>query len=169
MWLVIFAVILVVSGATVEAADIPQYIHDAYEACNDRTGEVQRCRSLAEQGNPAASYDLAEMYDKGKGFPQDHQEALKWFRLAAQNGAPSAQFNLGTMYLNGVGVPQNLVLAHMWFNIAVTSAERYDFVPGAVQAKELRDFVGARITATQLQKAQETARRCYETKFKECG
>ena len=47
------------------------------------------------------------MYAKGKGVPQDHAEAARWFRKAAEQGHASAQYNLGIMHANGEGVPQD--------------------------------------------------------------
>ena len=47
------------------------------------------------------------MYFKGLGVLQDHEEALKWFRLAALQGDADAQYVLGDMYKNGLGGPQD--------------------------------------------------------------
>ncbi len=44
------------------------------------------------------------MYDEGQGVPQDHAEAVKWFRKAANQGDATAQYNLGLMYGKGSGV-----------------------------------------------------------------
>ena len=102
------------------------------------------------------------MYDEGQGVPQYYQEAVKWYRLAAEQGF--AQFNLGVSYELGHGVPQDFVRAHMWYSVAaaVLSGDlRKD-------AMERRDDVVARMTAAQIANAQEMARRCQETKFKEC-
>ena len=47
------------------------------------------------------------MYSQGPGVPQDHKEAIKWFRLAAKQGHLKAQYNVGLMYAKGYGVPQD--------------------------------------------------------------
>ncbi|NBT29691.1 MAG: hypothetical protein EBT18_09450, partial [Gammaproteobacteria bacterium] len=36
-------------------------------------------RLAAEQGDATAQYNLAAMYDNGKGVPQDYEEAVKWY------------------------------------------------------------------------------------------
>src|SRR5262249_55913234 len=51
-------------------------------------------RKAAEQGDALAQCTLAEIYDAGRGVPQDHAEALKWHRLAADQDYADAQFNL---------------------------------------------------------------------------
>jgi TPR repeat protein len=50
---------------------------------------------LAEQGNAAAQYSLGNMYDSGRGTPQNYAEALKWYHKAAEQGYAKAQNNLG--------------------------------------------------------------------------
>ena len=47
------------------------------------------------------------MYEKGRGFPEDDKEAVKWYKLAAEQRNASAQYNLGLMYAEGEGVPQD--------------------------------------------------------------
>ena len=41
-----------------------------------------------------AQYNLAWMYDNGKGVTQDYKEAVKWFQLAAINGDDHAKQKL---------------------------------------------------------------------------
>ena len=53
---------------------------------------------LAKSGNASAQYSLGLVYDNGDGIPQDHAEAVKWYRLAADQGHAIAQTNLGLMY-----------------------------------------------------------------------
>ena len=40
----------------------------------------------AELGNADAQFGLGVMYDEGLGVPQNHTEAVKWFRLADEQG-----------------------------------------------------------------------------------
>ena len=51
-----------------------------------------------------ARNNLGLMYGNGKGVPQDHKEAVKWYRKAADQGNAYGQNNLGTMFQNGQGV-----------------------------------------------------------------
>ena len=74
------------------------------------------------------------------------------------------QAHLGLMYNQGQGIPQDLIRAHMWYNIAAAA------VAGDVgrRSKNSRDRLALQMTAAQIEKAQEMARRCQESKFKEC-
>jgi len=65
-------------------------------------------RTAADQGDARAQYNLGFMYYFGEGVPQDHAEAVHWYRLAAEQGDARAQYNLGFMYDNGKGVPPPL-------------------------------------------------------------
>ncbi len=52
----------------------------------DYATALREWRPLAEQGNTEAQYGLGVMYDKGRGVPRDHAEALQWYRKAAEQG-----------------------------------------------------------------------------------
>ena len=54
------------------------------------------------------------MYADGRGAPQDHAEAVRWYRLAAGQGYATAQFNLGVRDTNREGVPQDDAEAVRW-------------------------------------------------------
>ena len=129
---------------------------------------VKWYRLAAEQGDAFAQLSLGEIYDHGKGVPKDFKEAVKWYRLAAEQGNVFAQEKLGWKYILGDGVPQDDVLAHMWLDIAVSN----DFTPGrkiAVQQRiEQRNAIARRMTAEQIAKAQEFARKCTANKFVGC-
>jgi len=49
---------------------------------------------------------------------QNHQEAVKWYRVAAIQGNPEAQYFLGRMYEKGQGVTQNNQEAVKWYRVA---------------------------------------------------
>jgi TPR repeat protein len=75
-------------------------------------------RTRAERGDASAQFDLASAYYYGKGVPQDHSEALRWYQKAADQGEPRAEDALGYMYLTGVGVPQDPAIALRWYKKA---------------------------------------------------
>ena len=75
-------------------------------------------RSLAEQGDADAQYNLGVMYNNGDGVPRDYAEAMKWHRKAADQGNGNAQFNLGFMYDRGRGMPQSYIEAVKWYSLA---------------------------------------------------
>jgi TPR repeat protein len=100
------------------------------------------------------------MYANGKGVTQDYKEAVKWYRLAATQGIALAQYNLGLMYGNGNGVSRDLVRAHMWFNIAAAQ--------GSSDAAQNRIVASKAMTKSQIEEAQEMARKCEGSNYKEC-
>ncbi len=118
-------------------------------------------RLAAAQGNALAQHNLGLMYSSGKGVTQDYKEAVKWYRLAAAQGLDSAQNNLGLMYVQGQGMEQDYVRAHMWFNLAAIS--------GFANAVKGRDFVAAKMAPQQIAQAQEMARRCKASNYKQCN
>lgn len=78
---------------------------------------------LATAGDNRAQYNLAVLYDRGIGVPQDYAEAANWFLVAAEGGHLDAQANLGFVYEQGHGVVQNHGEAAKWYRAA---AERGD-------------------------------------------
>ena len=159
----LFAVFLVVTCATGAAADSIEEAEFAYDR-GDYTRAARLFRPLAEQGIASAQNNLGGMYTQGRGVSQDYQEALKWYRRAAEQGIASAQNNLGLMYENGRGVRRDLIHAHMWYNVAAAALSGDE----GKAAMKRRDHVASQMTAAQIEKAQEMARRCQQSQFKEC-
>ena len=114
---------------------------------------------LAEQGNAAAQYNLARMYE-GRGVQQDYKAAVKWYTLAAEQGIANAQYYLGIMYDVGRGVIEDNVYAHMWANIASSN--------GHEDGAKLREFVAKKMTPSQIEEAQTLARECVAKNYKNC-
>jgi TPR repeat protein len=125
---------------------------------------VKWYRLAGAQGNTPAQYSLALAYEKGQGVPRDYQEAVKWYRIAAAQGNESAQVNLAAMYADGRGVRQDFVRAHMWFNLAAAASSG----DSRATATKNRDRIASKMTAEQIGTAQEMARRCQESKLKNC-
>jgi hypothetical protein len=110
---------------------------------------ASRLRQAADRGDAEAQNTLGAMYDKGQEVPRDYAEAARWYRKAADQGDAAAQSNLGVLYAFGQGVPQDYVQAHMWLNLATAQ--------GLPAAAKNRDIVSAKMTPTQLEKAQALA------------
>lgn len=87
--------------------------------------------SLAREGNPAAQFNLGQLYREGRGVPADLTYAHFWYAEAAAQGHALAQFNLGMMYERGDGVPADLIEAKAWYRRAAAQD-----VPGARSALE---------------------------------
>lgn len=119
---------------------------------------------LAEQGVAAAQFYLGLMHERGQGVRQDYQTAVGWFQKAAAQGYAGPQSNLGLIYERGRGVRKDLVRALMWYHIA---GALLDGDEGTVALKR-RDFLISKMTAAQIKQAEELARRCQQSKFKEC-
>ena len=64
---------------------------------------------------PAGQLSLAIKYFTGEGKTQNHEKAVKYFKMAADNGSHEAQFALGCMYQKGHGVAQNFMEATNWY------------------------------------------------------
>ena len=133
-------------------------------APQDYQEAVKWYRLAAAQGYAPAEYSLGVAYEKGQGVAQDFQEAVKWYRLAAAQGNEFAQVNLGAMYTKGRGVRQDFVRSSMWFNLAAAALSR----DSGDTATKKRDRIAAKMTAEQIETAQEMARRCQESKLKNC-
>ncbi len=67
----------------------------------DFAGAPNEWRQMAEQGQPAAQYNLGIMYEYGRGVRQNDAEAAKWYRKASVQGVSVAQYKLGIMYVYG--------------------------------------------------------------------
>jgi TPR repeat protein len=126
----------------------------------DNAEAVRWYRLAADQSYAFAQGNLGFMYRNGLGVPRDNAEAVRWYRLAADQGNANAQFNLGVMFENGHGVLQNYALAHMWYNIS--SANGFD------DAAVFRDDLVTRMTPEQVADAQERARVCMGSGYRDC-
>ena len=53
--------------------------------------DLEDLRRRADEGYVRAQYNLALMYDTGRGVPEDNMEAVRWYRKAADQGNAYAQ------------------------------------------------------------------------------
>jgi len=60
--------------------------------------DVKNAKYHAENGNVEAQYNLALMYDLGKGLPRNPHEAEKWYKAASNSGHAAAKYYLAKMY-----------------------------------------------------------------------
>ena len=148
---------LVAAAASLEEAEF------AYER-GEYTQAARLFSPLAEQGVASAQFYLGLMHEKGRGVRQDYPTALTWFRKAAAQGFAGPQNNLGLMYERGRGVRRDVVLALMWYHIAGTLLHGDE---GKAAVKR-RDYLTSHMTAEQIEQAQEMARRCQQSQFKQC-
>lgn len=163
------AVLLILSGAagtslqSFAAANSLEEAEFAYER-GEYTQAARLFSPLAEQGVASAQFYLGLMHEKGRGVRQDYPTALTWFRKAAAQGYVGPQSNLGLMYERGRGVRKDLIRAFMWYHLAGAMLPGND----GKAALERRDQLSSHMTAAQIEQAQELARRCQQSQFKQC-
>ena len=102
----------------------------------------------------------ANLYQHGKGVPQNDTDAVAWYRKAAEQGHAEGQQRLGWMYANGRGVLQDTVKAHMWESLAVLNGE--------TKAGALLGELAKRMTPAQLSHAQAMVQTCRASNYKSC-
>lgn len=169
MWRGVVTLLLVlacwsgVGSRSVLAAQSIEEAEFAYER-GDYTQAARMFSPLAEQGVASAQYHLGLMHEKGRGVRQDYPTALTWFRKAAAQGYVGPQSNLGLLYERGRGVRKDLIRAFMWYSLAGA------MLPGDKGQAALtnRDQLISHMNVSQIEQAQEMARRCQQSKFKEC-
>lgn len=84
---------------------------------------VEATRIRAEKGDAKAQFNLASAYFYGKGVPQDHAEAARWYGKSAEQGDPLAESGMGSLYLYGDGVTQDDAEAVRWYRKAAEQGE----------------------------------------------
>ncbi|MFZ5913221.1 MAG: tetratricopeptide repeat protein [Pseudomonadota bacterium] len=94
-------------------------------------------RGPAERGDPGAQVSLANMYNQGRGVPQDDVQAVYWLGRAAEQGHHEGQIMLGAVYADGHGVPQDDVQAYKWLTLASLSAPDAEKRQVALQARQM--------------------------------
>ena len=93
---------------------------DAFDK-GDFQAALQLWLPLAQQGHVAAQLNVAVLYEKGQGVPQDFVEAAKWYRQAAEQGDVQAQYSMGVLSENGTGIAKDPDEARKWYRIVMAS------------------------------------------------
>lgn len=123
---------------------------------------------LAEAGDPMVQNQIAAMYYRGQGTPQDYARAAQWFREAAEHGSVDAQYLLGKLYLHGQGVEKSDEQAAKWIveaahggkNAARSLASQMFFDGQGVQKNEMKAYfwaVMAKSGASEAEKPEAEA------------
>ncbi|WP_305846257.1 SEL1-like repeat protein [Photobacterium kishitanii] len=81
---------------------------------NDINIAINNLKSADEKGYPAASFELAKLYDQGELIKQDFNEAIYWYKKSASHGNNKAMYNLASIYINGDGVNSSISQAEYW-------------------------------------------------------
>ncbi|HKP66828.1 MAG TPA: hypothetical protein VJX31_09400 [Casimicrobiaceae bacterium] len=98
---------------------------------------------LAEQGNAAAQFNVAVLYERGLGTPPNATLAAHWYLKAAQQGDPDAQYSAGVLYETGTGLAQDVEQARAWFASVLGNPRAKDTSPLRQRAREHLTKLGA--------------------------
>ena len=71
------------------------------------TDDFGELKGRAEQGDPAAQYEIGIRFFIGDGVGQDLKEAYKWIFESAMQDYSDAMYTLGVMYRSGLGVEKS--------------------------------------------------------------
>ena len=89
----------------------------------DYRSAFETWRTLAENGDPRAQFNLGLMYHGGLFVEANEEQALVWYQRAAENGVPEAQQFLAAAYTEGwFGLPRDMVFARYWTDRLSTNA-----------------------------------------------
>ncbi len=97
----VIAILLVTAGLPVISA------HAAYQDDWVLIDRFNRLLKQAKAGKVQAMYDVARLYEQGRGTDKDIKQAAKWYQQAADAGLEYAMARLGILYFEGRGVAQN--------------------------------------------------------------
>ena len=115
----------------------------------------------ADQGYVGTQFRLGVMFDKGESVVQNHQEAVKYYRLAAAQGHANAQASLGMMYGQGQGILKDDVRAYMWLDLAASR--------GNSLAEHGRNLLAKKMSPSQITEAQGMADDCEKNNYQDCN
>jgi len=110
---------------------------------------VHYLRLAAQAGDPEAQYNLAMMFQTGKGVGRNAQEAFNYLVQAAEQGLARAQSRLALAYGAGDGVANDPIEAHKWL-LAAHAAN--DELAGANL-----EFSRSQLSPAQIQEAMRRA------------
>jgi enhanced entry protein EnhC len=90
-----------------------------YETVDDNYAQaINAYEQAANKGNVLGEYNLALMYEYGKGVSVDYHRAKALFSDAADKGYPEAMTSLAGMYFYGLGEERNEQQALTWYKKA---------------------------------------------------
>ena len=101
------------SGEPAAATVLPQ----AGDALGPKDSGVslEELNRQADAGDPLAQIRMGLRYAKGRGLPQDDEQAFLWYARAAERKVPLAQFLVAEAWFHGRGVRQDDEEALHWF------------------------------------------------------
>ena len=113
---IIYFLVYLLANAPIMAADMARGLAAAKSGNFDIA--AQEWMPLAEQGDPSAQYNIAQLYRLGRGVPKNFTKASQWYEKAALQWHSAARHNLAVLYEKGHGVPLNYAKAFEWYEKA---------------------------------------------------
>lgn len=120
-----------------------------YSIDGNYSGAAISFRKAAEQGEVEAQYELALMYEEGRGVTWDYKQAAMWYLKAAEQNHARAQIKIGGLLLEGKGIKQDKIEAYKWGSIADEKNQK--------GAKMDLDKMASQMTYPQIAEAQRRA------------
>jgi len=102
---------LIQSNSLVEASSAGQ----ATTTFPDPGFGSSKLRQAAQEGNPAAIFQIARRYTDGLGVEKDLSEAALWYERAANIDFAPAQYVIGNFHEKGIGLEKDLKTAANWY------------------------------------------------------
>ena len=128
--------------------------------------EFVRLLKLAnEKGDPFATVELGELYEKGLYVQQDSKEAVKWYKIAIERGVTSVEFRIAYMYDSGIGVLRDPKEAMKWYKIAAEND--FDQNSSVAQYNIGLLYLYGEGVLKDLSKAKYWMKRAYENEYKD--
>ncbi|MDO9068641.1 MAG: tetratricopeptide repeat protein [Deltaproteobacteria bacterium] len=92
-------------------------------ACTDEqatpnSGDIARILHKAEEGDSAAQYRAATMYNEGKGTAINQEKACYWYLKAARQDVTMAQTRIGPRLVKGLGIKKDVEAGILWLEKA---------------------------------------------------
>ena len=86
---------------------------------------IDTVKDSALTGNPQAQYELGQMFEFGRGVPQNYTEAMEWYLRAAEQHYAQAEYAIGLLFEHGRGVASDPSKAANWYQRAVQQGDTW--------------------------------------------
>jgi TPR repeat protein len=105
-----------------DQANIKQYLQRIRLPSTD---EIAALEKRAAAGDSKARYELAILFETGRGMPQDYDAAMELYLAAAHDGYLAAQYYVGVIFDKGRGVEVDWVKARTWYEKAARGGHQW--------------------------------------------
>lgn len=122
------------------------------------TAEAQVLNDLkraAENGDPAAEFNLGQKYAAGDGLEKNSTKAFCWTHRSAEHGHAWAWLRLGMMYGMGEGVKKDNIESYKWFHLINVVADPNWGTEIKQWAAEDASDIAKQMSLTQVQQAKQ--------------